>query len=205
VTLLGTKSRVIVASNGVSLTSIAGDLPHELPSDLLFVGRLLPNKNVDMLVRAAGIMKREKANLKVLIIGEGPEKESLKTLVHTLGLSDNVTFVGFLDDNSKVYGMMKTSKVFVFPSTREGFGIVALEANACGLPVITIDVEQNATRSLIKQGQNGMLTNLDEKEIAAAASQLLTTRKEPAYYRSYAEKYDWDTIVKGVEQIYSND
>ena len=65
---------------------------------------------------------------------------------------------------------MKSAKVFALPSEREGFGIVALEANACGLPVVTADHPDNATRHLITAGENGFLTNVDATSLAETLS-----------------------------------
>ena len=79
----------------------------------------------------------------------------------------------FVSCLGKVYSIMKSSKVLVLPSTREGFGIIAIEANACGIPVITTTHENNATKELIKDGENGTLINLDDKELAKA---ILTIR-----------------------------
>ena len=68
---------------------------------------------------------------------------------------------------------MKSSKVFILPSTREGFGIVVIEANACGIPVITIDHKDNAARDLIKKKKNGFVCQLNEEEIAKKILRIL--------------------------------
>ena len=72
---------------------------------------------------------------------------------------------------------MKSSKIFVLPSTREGFGIVALEANACGLPVITVNHAKNAAADLVMDHCNGFKCNLNENEMAGKIMQAFSERK----------------------------
>lgn len=72
--------------------------------------------------------------------------------------------------------MIKSSRVLVLPSTREGFGVVLLEANACGIPVITLDHKDNAARDLIEEGKNGYTCGLDEKQIAERITDVFEKR-----------------------------
>jgi glycosyltransferase involved in cell wall biosynthesis len=99
---------------------------------------------------------------------------------------------------------MQASRVFVLPSTREGFGIAALEANACGMPFITIDHEQNAAKELVVNGENGILIGLDPVEMAQAIEKLLNTAKDRAFYRVYAEQHDWNRIASRIQNVYAS-
>jgi len=99
---------------------------------------------------------------------------------------------------------MKSSKVFVLPSIREGFGSVAVEANACGLPVITVRHPQNAACDLIADGENGFTCepleqDVAEKILAAMASENTWEVK----CKEFAKRYDWDAIVNLVEEVYT--
>jgi glycosyltransferase involved in cell wall biosynthesis len=101
---------------------------------------------------------------------------------------------------------MKSSKVFVLPSTREGFGIVVIEANACGIPVIAIDHKDNAARDLIEEGKNGFVCQLNEEEIAKRIMKILensTGQKMKRVCMDSAKNYDWDKIVDRIEEVYS--
>ena len=139
----------------------------------------------------------------LLIIGDGPEKDNLEDLVRDLNIGEAVTLKGFLPDQDDVLSYMKASKVFVLPSVREGFGIVALEANACGIPVVTVDHPQNATRDLIKEGQNGFLCQLSAEDIARNILTALDSREEMREMcMEFPKSFDWDEIVQSLEQVY---
>jgi glycosyltransferase involved in cell wall biosynthesis len=98
---------------------------------------------------------------------------------------------------------MKASKIFVTPSDREGFGITILEANACGLPVITADAPGNAGRHLIS-AQNGALAPLEAQALAKAIIQQLG---RPASERTdgalaSAAAYDWGVSAQRLPEAY---
>jgi glycosyltransferase involved in cell wall biosynthesis len=98
---------------------------------------------------------------------------------------------------------MKSSRVFAFPSTREGFGIVVLEANGCGLPVITTDYHQNAARYLIKEGLNGQTVALSKDNLASAIDVYMAMKPDPRRYTSFLQQYDWNTLTQRVEDVYA--
>src|SRR6266436_968023 len=76
---------------------------------------------------------KTKSDIKCLIIGNGPEEESLKKLVRTLKLQKNIKFYNFLPKHRDLYSLIKSSKAFVLPSSREGFGLAAIESQALGI------------------------------------------------------------------------
>ena len=162
-------------------------------------------KHIDTLIKAIHLLKEQISIVKCLVIGEGPEKKRLEVLVQKLNLKKNIKFLDFLENHDDVYALMKSSKVFVLPSTREGFGIVVIEANACGIPVITIDHQNNAARDLIEEGKNGFVCQLDENEIAKKIMRILENssgRKMKKVCMGLAKKYDWDKIVDEIEEVY---
>lgn len=150
------------------------DLSHVLPSpekyDLLFCGRLIKEKNVELLIKA---MKNLNPNVTCAIIGDGPEKKKLKSLVKTHKLEDRIEFLGFLRRHDDVLSYMKSSKLFIFPSLREGFGTAVLEANACGLPAIVIDSDHNASRHLIEDRINGFICKNDAETLSKKIAYIL--------------------------------
>lgn len=191
--------------NGISFAYINGVSPSLESSDLVFVGRLLAHKNVDVLIDAVEkiVKKTPDTTLRCLIIGNGPEREALEQMVSEKHLDERVVFKGIVERMDDLYGLMKASKVFVLPSTREGFGITAIEANACGLPVITVDHHQNAARHLIRENQTGYVSKL---EGAALAEKIILTLENQAAMKSscieFSKQYDWDELIIRLEQVY---
>ena len=191
-----------IIPNGIDVTHIFGIRKAHLESDIIFVGRLSRNKNVDVLIDAIRIIKNTVGSVTCLIIGEGPEKQNLMRRAHFLNLSENVLFIDFLNDYEEMIAYVKASKIFVLPSTREGFGIVVLEANACGLPVITVSHPMNAASDLI-ENNNGFVCQLSAQELS---KNILLALKEREHMTNNciasAKKYDWDNIVKTIELSY---
>jgi len=191
-----------VIPNGIDFWRIAGIKTTKEHSDIIFAGRLIKEKNVEVLIKAVELVKKEIQDVKCIIIGEGPEKSKLERLVYDLRLEDNIKFVGFLEDYDDVISYMKSSEIFILPSTREGFGIVALEANACGLPVVTVNHKRNAVCDFIRN-ENGIVCELSEKEIRKGI--LVTLNRKREMKRKCIESakwYDWGKIVCLIEKVY---
>jgi L-malate glycosyltransferase len=197
---LGVKCKINLITNGIDLKFIEKIKTAKMTSDIIFAGRLLKHKNVDVLINSVKILSREKPNIICLIIGEGPEKQKLVGQVQKLGLENNIKFLDFLPRHEDLYALIKSSKVFVLPSTREGFGIVALEANACGIPVIAINHKDNASKDLIN-GENGVLVDLDEFKLAEAIK-LKLGKNSSVNCIKFAKKFDWETISNQVEEVF---
>jgi glycosyltransferase involved in cell wall biosynthesis len=200
--ILKVKGNVYTIPNAIDLDIINKAPTSVEVSDVIFAGRLLPNKNVDVLLKAVNELKNNNIDCKTFIVGEGPELESLKDLSTKLGLDNQVKFFGFVKDHSDLHALMKSSKVFVLPSNREGFGIVVIEANATGLPVITVNSSANAAKDLVNSGENGLVCDLDYKSIAKAIRKQLESNKDKAYYMEYSKKYDWNTVFPLILNLY---
>ncbi|MBE3128391.1 MAG: glycosyltransferase family 4 protein [Actinobacteria bacterium] len=202
---LKSKKKIYTIPNGDDFEKIQKIEPSKRKTDIIFAGRLLSHKNVDVLIKSIHLVKERKQNIKCLIIGDGPEKKNLELLTKKLNLDKNIKFLGFLETHDNVYAQMKSSKVFVLPSTREGFGIVVVEANACGIPVITVSHKDNAARDLIKEGKNGFICKLKKEEIANRIIRILNNNSDKKMEKGcldYAKKYDWNKIVGKIEEVY---
>jgi glycosyltransferase involved in cell wall biosynthesis len=163
--MFGSKN-VITIPDEIDAAHIQSILPSVQKSDIIYAGRLLAHKNVDLLIKSLALLKTQSPNIKCLIIGNGPENNSLKKLSLDLKLTENITFSDFLEKHDELYSLIKSARVFVLPSSREGFGIVVAEALACGTPVVTTNHPDNAAKELITPGSNGYISNMDEHDLA---------------------------------------
>ena len=206
------KEKIVTIPNGIDFEKIQKIKAHKEKSDLIFAGRLLSHKNVDVLIRTLGQIKKDNPKIKLIIIGDGPEKENLESLAKELNLNNNTVFKGFLDNHDEVLSFIKSSKVFVLPSTREGFGISIIEANACGIPVITINHKDNASKFLIQEESygnkgnkgNGFLCQLDEKDLKEKVKKALKSHKNMSQEcKNTSKKYDWNNLISRFEGVYS--
>ncbi|MDD1711079.1 MAG: glycosyltransferase family 4 protein [Methanoregulaceae archaeon] len=199
----GVHKHVGIIPNGIDLPEIDRIRPSGTDTDMVFVGRLIREKHVDLLIRAIGILKEGEPGIRCLIIGDGPERALLEELVESCGVRENVRFTGFLQNSGEVISRMKSSRVFVLPSTREGFGIAALEALACGLPVITTDHPANASREFASGGC-GRLVKLDPGDLARVLAEVLSSSGiNRDTCRMRASSYDWDAVTDRIEDYYA--
>lgn len=212
--LVGTSKKIAVLPNGVDLELISEIKPAGKDYtgsqigkiyDIIFGGRLIKEKNVDILIKAVSLLKKDGPEICCCIVGDGPERKALEKLTLELGLQENVKFEGFQEYRALI-GKIKASKVLVLPSSREGFGMVVIEAFACGVPVITVKEKYNAAQGLVEDGIDGFVVGLEEKEIAKAVKILTKNgsenRKASEAALNKAKKYDWDGIVEDTLLVY---
>jgi glycosyltransferase involved in cell wall biosynthesis len=198
-----TSRDIEVIPSGVDISMIDTVQPHDQPADIVYVGRLTPEKNVALLIMAVNLIKKERANVFCRIIGDGPDKPRLQRLARDVGLEANVDFTGQLEKDAEVFSYMKSSKVLALPSLREGLGLVVIEANACGIPAVTVSYHQNAAQDLVKDGYNGFVSRLSEEDLAGKISAALDEGNDWAERcRRFAHGFDWNIIADAVEQFY---
>ena len=174
---------------------------------IMTVARLEKVKGIEYLIRAFDSLRfdlRGRSNL--LIIGDGSEKRSLEGLVEKLGLKDKVRFLGEIP-NEQIPSYLATADCFVLPSLKEGFGIVILEAQAAGIPVIGTKV--GGILDLIKDGQTGILVEPGNPEdISRAISRVYADQDFSHSLIQNAKielkKYSWRNIAEKVYQIYQH-
>jgi glycosyltransferase involved in cell wall biosynthesis len=143
---------------------------------MIYLGRLAKSKRVDHAILAFASLRKEIPGSKLWIAGSGPEEKSLKELSARLGLAENVVFFGKVDEGRKAE-LLSAAHLLLFPATREGWGLVVLEANACGTPVIGYDV--HGLRDSIKNGMNGFIVEEgDHPALARKAASLLRNPEE---------------------------
>lgn len=116
------------------------------------VGRLDPIKDQSLLLQAFAYLNHDKKNLRLLLVGDGPEKRNLESVKKTLPCSERIVLLGERDDVDKI---LSAFDLFVLPSRNEGISNTVLEAMATGLPVIATDVGGNP--ELVKDRDTGLL------------------------------------------------
>ena len=195
-------TKVSMVPSGVDIKLIAGVKPSKVHCDVLYVGRLVKNKNVDLLIRAVQIMSIKKTDVKCIIIGSGIEKLHLTKLISELNLSNNVRILDPLPTAEAIYSYMKAAKVFCLPSSREGFGIVALEALACGIPVVTVDSPANATKNLVRLFVNSSVVRIDEYDLAEKLYSWINLKKQLYTSSNILANYDWDMLATQQIKVY---
>lgn len=189
---IGVDSTVI--PNGVDFAELEA-APERDGWDVMFAGRLIKEKNVDMLLHACNGL-----DLSIGVVGSGPERDDLMRLAGRLEL--DAEFPGFVDEQ-ELYGLMKGSRTFVSPSSREGFGMAVLESLAVGTPVITVDHPRNAARHLVDRDR-GLVTAFDVESLRSGIQTVLTkdVEKMGEAAREFAERYTWDEVARQTEDFY---
>lgn len=193
--------RVRTIWNGIDLERFAYAGPCS-NGPIAAVARLVPEKGLDYLVRAAALAVRECTSLQVEIAGDGPCLPELKRLAARLGVSGRVRFLGPVGD---VSGLLARASSFVLPSLSEGLSLTLLEAMARGLPVVATRVGGNC--EVVVDGETGLLTPAsDPAALAAAILRLRDPRVGVQMGRAgrcRAEKYfDVRRMVAAYESLY---
>lgn len=168
-----------------------------------YFGRLKKYKSVDHLLQAMARIRDEYPNLHVDIIGDGDDKQRLEELTRELSLEDRVTFHGFIDEDRKA-PMLQTMNFVVNTSSKEGWGLTVVEANACGAPVVAADVP--GLRDSVVNGETGLLYefgNIDD--LVAKMKVFLDSVEERNRFRdralAWAAKFDWEVATDETLEI----
>ncbi|MGB4125797.1 MAG: glycosyltransferase family 4 protein, partial [Dethiobacteria bacterium] len=172
---------------------------------LFFIGRLVREKGVQVLLEALPIIKERIPNVRVVIAGRGPYAEELHRISLHLGLDQQVTFAGYIDEETRNQ-LYAHADVAVFPSLYEPFGLVALEAMATGTPVVVSDTGGFA--ETVVHGVNGI--RVAPGNASELAGQVCTLLGDPELARRLAgralqdveEKFSWPSIARRYEAIY---
>jgi glycosyltransferase involved in cell wall biosynthesis len=195
-----------VVGSGVEPPGDDAETASDLAADILFVGRLVPTKNLGLLLDATSELASRGMTPKVLVIGEGPQRGAWEEQAAINGVSSLVNFVGTFQDGSRVMAALRSARVLALPSVREGFGIIGLEAAAHGVPVVTVDHERNAARHLVKHGVTGLCVPPTPEHFADALQSLLEDEElRERLSRGGVESArdtTWDRAVDATEDVY---
>jgi glycosyltransferase involved in cell wall biosynthesis len=169
------------------------------PTPLIgYFGRLKKYKSVDQLLLALTIVVKQAPGLKAIIVGEGDDRSRLETMTKDLGLSAIVEFAGFVPEHKKVR-LLQQMWFKVTTSSKEGWGLTVLEANACGTPVIASNVQ--GLRDAVKDNETGLLyTYGDVDDLASKILTLLADHQLRSRLAGnaieWAKLFDWEIAAK---------
>jgi len=171
----------------------------------LFVGRFDSMKGLDRLIEAMRYLKHRRHLRLIIVGGDGihtPEGEKLLVLARTYGVEESIAFIGRIEQKD-LPPYYNVADVMVMPSHYESFGLVSLEALACGIPVVATPV--GVMDTLIKEGQNGRLVaNGDAKLLAKAidkVTSLLPALSADAI-RQTVQMFGWPNIASAIVKEY---
>lgn len=167
------------------------------------VSRLVPYKDVDILLQAVALVKKQIPDINCLVIGKGPERLKLNQLVQNLEIQKNVKFVKNIN-YQELITKLKSSHVFCLPSRIEGFGLATIEAMASKLPYVIADIPINIEITDQKGGyfyKVGDYADLAEKIVELINDPLGSNKLVLAGVRKIQD-YSWDHIAKQTETVY---
>lgn len=180
------------------------------PPTLLTVGRLVPRKGIDTVLRALPALLGTSADLRYQIAGDGPDRPRLGQLARDLNVAHAVTFLGRVPDEvlPEVY---RRASIFVMPAHEktdtasiEGFGIVYLEASASGLPVVA--GRSRGAVEAVRDGETGLLVPPNDHEVLSATllhllqDSALRRRLGQAGRRWVEQEMNWDRTARQIQE-----
>jgi len=178
-------------------------LPLDRPT-IVTARRLVHAKGIESLVKALVLVRKHIPDVLLVVVGTGPLAESLHQLVRERELENNVHFIGFVTDDALRLAY-RAADLFVVPSiAMEGFGLVVIEAMACGTPAMVTPVEglPETVRDLDPRLIFRSIMPRDLADGILAAFDGTIALPSPAVCRAYAERFDWSRIAERVLSVY---
>ncbi len=198
---------ITVIPNGIDIQLLNSTHAEKVPHQILYVGRLVHFKRVDILIKAFAMLLSEIPGARLKIVGGGPEYTNLRKLVNALSLDNAVTLTGVTATYEATARYFKESTLFVLPSVMEGESIATKEAMAAGLPVVAVRVPGSGVLTLVKDGVSGFL--VEPNQPSALADRIIelleNDQKREAMGlegRRSVESFDWNVIADKTLNVY---
>lgn len=175
---------------------------------VLFVGRMIPEKQVLLVPEAIALARRTVPELRGVVLGDGPDRAALLDRLDRLGLAEVVEAPGFVEA-ARVRQALRSASCLLAPSVREGFGLIALEAAAAGTPVVAVDAPDNAMVERIEDGVNGFVVPATPPALAEAIARVVgepgLRRSTAAWFERTAAQLAPDAIARTVAAAYAGE
>lgn len=203
------REKVSVIRPGVDFRKVTRALPNPSSPDLVYLGRMVREKRPDLAIKALAELKHlHGLSPRLAMVGDGPRLGQLRSLAKSLGVGEQVTLLGRIEDDQEVYSLLCGARALVYPAAPEGgWSIAFLEANAAGIPVVTSQSSEIGTsREMISEGKNGFaavepVPALYAEKIEAALEANRDGRLSSGC-REFAKKFEWESICGQTEQLY---
>lgn len=182
-------------------------LKHQSSSPVfVYLGRLKRYKNIDTLLEATAILKDRHPQLMVAVAGEGDDLVRLKKKAATLAVHDQVRFLGRVSLEKKI-NLLQDAYAMIVPSPKEGWGLTAIEANACGTPVLAS--KSPGLVDSVKHGQSGLhVPHGDSAALAEAMEKLMRDTKLRKHLSEgalqWADNFDWEKTARLMREQLDN-
>lgn len=210
--LLGDRAKLHIVANPIDIDGVAkavarsADTSSEIKGkpSIISVGRLVPLKGYDVLIRAMSDVRRRHPGVHLTIVGEGAEREKLERLIAELALRDTVTLAGY---HTEPLRLVHRADLFVLASHYDAFANAALEALACGTPVVLTNCP-GANAELVVPGINGRLapevTAASVSNTIQAAISDLATYDRSAIRADCQRRYGSQKIVEAYQAVFAS-
>jgi len=207
-------SHIRLIENGVDLSEIEAELAaapkvendprrHSSERLLVYVGRLTPLKNLDAMIRAFAKLCERREGVRLILVGEGPERAALLEQVNRSAAKGRVDFLGYREDR---LSLLRHCEIFSMSSTTEGIPRSMMEAMAMGLPAVAFDIP--GVDKLLRNGETGIAVKLNDCEALASAWERLIDdepsrlRMGAAARRHIVEHYSAQRMASEYEKLY---
>lgn len=138
------------------------------PHEVAYAGRFITEKRIGLLVEALALAHRKLPSLRAQLIGDGPTRPEIQARIAELGLKDVIACPGFVSSDV-LDEVMASALCVVQPSSREGYGMVVIEAAHRGVPTIVVTAPDNAATELVDDGRNGFVVKTADPQALATA------------------------------------
>lgn len=173
---------------------------------LLYAGRLIPEKRIDLLLHAVAKLNRTSSRARSIllgVVGDGPDRSRLEAMATSLDITDCVTFYGRIPDIMDMWRLLAGARIAVQPSAREGFGLFPLEAMSLGRPVVICESADSAVGDVVRNGVEGLCTAASPEALAEGLASLLDDNELWSRMSSNAAHrasfYDWRSNAERIE------